>query len=138
MAPNPVSICTRLPLFLALSHITLNSTTIYSTPAHLAVASASVGFNVFNSATLSSWNCVGTGYDLWDWFRGEIQYNCTTVAAQPGMLQGAPLDKGDGEEEQPLVMAPMSSSLDFRYTGASELVHMNTTWSCFNLQTHAS
>jgi hypothetical protein len=136
MVPNLVAICTRLPVFLALSSITMNSTSIYSTPAHLAVASANLGFKVYNGATMSSWNCFGTGYDLWDWFRGETQFNCTPVAAQPS-LQIAPVDGHGGGDDQ-LDAAPLSSLLSFRFTGGSQLVQMNATWSCFNLSTHSS
>jgi len=133
MAPNIISICTNLPVFLALSNLTFNTTTIYSTPAHLAVAQATLGFKLYNGATMSTWNCVGYGYDLWDWFRGESQFNCTPAAAQPG-LPAWP----DQTYSASGPMGPMNSSVSFRYVGAPETVSMNATWSCFDMKTHKS
>jgi hypothetical protein len=65
---------------LALHNITYSSEIIYSTPAHLAVAYATIDFNLTNTAIPYTTYCTASSEREFNFFYGEIVYNCNTPA----------------------------------------------------------
>jgi hypothetical protein len=100
--------CNDHPIF-TLHNITYSDETIYSTPAHLAVAGASIQFNLTNSAVSYTTECSAYAGD-WAWptfFWGDVVYNCKVPA---------------GEDAAQV-------STNFTYSSSGN-IQLNSTWSC--------
>ncbi len=100
--------CTGHPIF-TLHNITYSDETIYSTPAHLAVAGASIKFNLTNTAVSYTTECSAYVGD-WAWptfFWGNVVYNCKVPA-------------GYYAEQV---------STNFTYSSSGN-IQLNSTWSC--------
>jgi hypothetical protein len=66
------------PHLFTLKDITYSSEIIYSTPAHLAVADATISFNLTNKVLPYTTHCTATSLRYPDFFYGEIVYQCAT------------------------------------------------------------
>ena len=100
--------CNDHPIF-TLHNITYSDETIYSTPAHLAVAGASIQFNLTNTAVSYTTECSASVGD-WAWptfFWGDIVYNCKVPAGDDAV----------------------QVSTNFTYSSSGN-IQLNSTWSC--------
>lgn len=100
--------CTDHPTF-TLHNITYSDQTIYSTPAHLAVAGGNFAFNLTNTATTYTTTCSAYAPDE-DWpefFYGNEIYYCKT-----------PVNAGS------------EASTNFTFSRASGKIAINSSWSC--------
>jgi hypothetical protein len=100
--------CTEHPIF-TLHNITYSDDTIYSTPARLAVAGASIQFNLTNTAVNYITEC-GAYIGDWAWptfFWGNVVYDCKVpVGEDPGQVR-----------------------TNFTYSSSGN-IQLNSTWSC--------
>lgn len=97
----------KCPVF-KLHDITYSSEMIFSTPAHLAVADATVTFNLTNTAVPYTTQCTGGSMQAFDFFPSydQIVYQCTTP---PG--------------------APAGASANFTFVFLGGTFNVNQTWS---------
>lgn len=88
VASNPLQprIRNQTPGF-DLTNITYSSSTVYSTPAHLATYGGTIAFTVANTIPGTVpyvTKCSARGVHLQDMFYGEIIYTCEQPAGVPG------------------------------------------------------
>lgn len=92
------------PVF-TLSDIEFNSSIIYSTPAHLAVAEGYISFNLTNTAVPYTTHCTGYSMQPFNFFYGTVTYHCDAVPDVVG-------------------------STNFTYSQPGGVFNVNQTWTC--------
>jgi hypothetical protein len=113
---SPASDIDCLSPSLTLLNISYAASVIFSTPAHLAVSSATLDFNVFNPAAYDATcfassrggpsSAAGTYF-----YDTSLVYNCTE---EPGQSSGA----------------DVSGEVTFGYVGWARILVVNETWQC--------
>jgi len=86
-------------LIFTLHNITYSSEVIYSTPAHLAVADATIAFNLTNTAVPYTTHCTASSMREFNFFYGEIVYKCnppTEAGISPGASANFTFSQPDG------------------------------------------
>jgi len=105
LAASTLSLPSRKHTTFCLEDITYNSSVIYSTPAHLAVAQGQVSFNLVNSAVPYATHCSAFSVQPFDFFYGEVVYQCDAVPDVVG-------------------------STNFTFSEPDGVFAVNSTWSC--------
>ena len=106
--------CTTTHPLLTLDNITYSSSTIYSTPAHLAVAQGTISFNLSTSAVPYTTHCSAFSSQPYDFFYGNVVYRCDTPVGE-GVEAGA--------------QAVFTFSVDGTFA-------VNQTWGCVDMMDH--
>jgi hypothetical protein len=88
-----------------LSNFAYYDSIIYSTPSHLAVAYGSVSFDFYNNAIEETVTCTASSRQAWNFFYGNIVYNCTSPVEDQGVAT-------------------------FTFNQTDGMVCVNETWSC--------
>ena len=88
-----------------LSNFAYYDSIIYSTPSHLAVAYGSVSFDFYNSAIEATVTCMASNGQAWNFFYGNIVYNCKGPVEDLGVAT-------------------------FTFNQTDGTVGVNETWSC--------
>jgi len=91
-----------------LHDITYSSQMIYSTPAHLAVSSGTIAFNLTNTAVGYTTHCTASSSQLTDYFYGNIDYTC----------------------DAPPPSAGADAAASFTFSKPDGAFTVNETWSC--------